>query len=641
MGAKKIFRRKIKGVKVPYQYPTIKPYIPNEENLPSKEIGVYIGEDEEGEIYIDREMLKKAFKDNGLFAEPGINASSNQKSKKNKESKYEQDSDEEFELLQLNLSKRFNRSNREEEKVSPKKLQKLENLGPIAVQSNLEDDKMAVIYDLIRKKQLKRIRTSVNSEDEFFTCRDQSEIDDSSSTVNNNDIEVYMVKPVAIEEHDDSSSIYDSDDDDEESKDSADGLFETENISDDQDPNIDIHTMGKMKNKFKKKKKNKKDKKRKRKDSDEEEKRLDGSEPLELTKASTVEDPELMKKRKRIQKAIENIQPVQKNDDYRIPDAHSSGGFALLDKEVISKYRSVAKEVLKRVGSQLLRGKVNLTSISFPIKCMGKLSHLQALSSILCVFPSYLTFSSMQTDPVERMKWFLVAMISSHTATHHFDKPLNPILGETYTCECDDGSIAYCEQTSHKPPVTHAQFYGPNNCYVLSMYTGFAAKAGFNSITLNCVGKKSVDYIDGTRIYCNTTPGDIFGNTFFGTLNHQFTGKIEYIDDINNIYAVYTPGARRKVQDYIEGYIEKDGARVCDISGTYCGYLEFDDVRYWDVRDTLKFDVRHRQKEVLPSDSRYRTDLMSLIEGDVSQAQTNKEQLEQDQRHDAKLRGHH
>jgi hypothetical protein len=63
---------------------------------------------------------------------------------------------------------------------------------------------------------------------------------------------------------------------------------------------------------------------------------------------------------------------------------------------------------------------------------MGKLSHLEALSSMLTVFPSYLTCSAYQTDPVERMKWFLVGMISTHTATHHFDKPLNPILGETF-----------------------------------------------------------------------------------------------------------------------------------------------------------------------------------------------------------------
>ena len=192
---------------------------------------------------------------------------------------------------------------------------------------------------------------------------------------------------------------------------------------------------------------------------------------------------------------------------------------------------------------------------------MGKWSHLQALTSIMTVFPYYLTASAHQTDPLERMKWFLAAMISTHTATHTFDKPLNPILGETFVCECEDGSTAYAEQTCHKPPITHAQFYGPDDCYVLSMYTGFSAKAGLNSITLDCIGNKNCVYKDGTSIYCTIAPGDYINHTFFGTLNHQFTGKMEYRDDTNNIVAVYEPGKQR-VQDYIEGYIEQNGEKV-------------------------------------------------------------------------------
>jgi len=188
--------------------------------------------------------------------------------------------------------------------------------------------------------------------------------------------------------------------------------------------------------------------------------------------------------------------------------------------------------------------------------------------------------------------------------------------------------------------VTHAQFYGPDNLYVLSMYTGFAAKAGLNSLTLNCSGKKSIVYKDGSKIYCDQPPNDIFNNAFWGYISHQFTGKMEYFDDDNHIYATYTPGGQR-VQDYIEGYIEKDGEKVSEIYGTYCGYLDFDDERYWDARDTLKFEVKHNDSAMLPSDSRNRIDLISLFEDDYVKAQENKEALEEIQRADAKLRGHH
>ena len=189
-------------------------------------------------------------------------------------------------------------------------------------------------------------------------------------------------------------------------------------------------------------------------------------------------------------------------------------------------------------------------------------------------------------------------------------------------------------------PVTHAQFYGPDEWYILSMHTGFAAKAGLNSLTLNVTGKKNIVYKDGSKIYCNTAPGDIFNNAFFGSLNHQFTGKLEYFDDENKIYATYSIGTQ-KVQDYLEGFIQKDGKKISEIYGTYCGYLEFDGERYWDARDTIKFEVKPSDRLRLPSDSRNRIDLVSLISGDVEEAQENKEKLEIDQRNDAKLRGHH
>jgi hypothetical protein len=34
-------------------------------------------------------------------------------------------------------------------------------------------------------------------------------------------------------------------------------------------------------------------------------------------------------------------------------------------------------------------------------------------------------------------------------------KPFNPILGETYQGNFDDGTEVYCEHTSHHPPITN------------------------------------------------------------------------------------------------------------------------------------------------------------------------------------------
>lgn len=478
-GAKKIFRKKITGFKINYEYPPIRPYIPGESQ--SSKNKIYIGEDEEGEIYVDRDELKKVLIQHGI---------SNDQEANNEESKHPTD----------------NAASNEDE---------------------FDSDRIAMITNLIRKKHLRKVRNSINSDDEYLSCN--SSFSESFEVVSADDIEVFMVKPIEIREHDDSSSVYDSDEeeDDEYYSNSVSASdmnksseYESEAIVPDSSA-IHIKTLGSINNKFTQNKP-KKSKKSNR-----------GAK----TENTLVINSEQQQLKERILKMAKNIQPVKRSDEYRISDAHNNGGFALTDKVIINKYRSVAKEVIKRVGSQILRGKINLTSVSFPIKCMGKMSHLEALGSIMSVFPSYLTASAYQTDPIERMKWFLTAMISSLTATHHFEKPLNPILGETYISSCDDGTIAYCEQTSHKPPITHAQFYGPDECYTFSMYTGFAAKAGFNSVTLNCTGKKSIKYQNGGEIYCKEAPNDIIGNTFFGTLYHQFIDTMEYFDDQNNIYA--------------------------------------------------------------------------------------------------------
>ena len=79
--------------------------------------------------------------------------------------------------------------------------------------------------------------------------------------------------------------------------------------------------------------------------------------------------------------------------------------------------------------------------------------------------------------------------------------------------------------------------------------------------------------------------------------------------------------------------------------GTYLGYIEFDGVRYWDLRETViqtvdgvPFEEQASMGLVLPSDCRLRPDSIELKEGRVDEAQTNKNALENRQREDANLR---
>ena len=45
--------------------------------------------------------------------------------------------------------------------------------------------------------------------------------------------------------------------------------------------------------------------------------------------------------------------------------------------------------------------------------------------------PIYMTRAALATDPIERMKFVLTTSLSFLQPCHVFNKPLNPILGET------------------------------------------------------------------------------------------------------------------------------------------------------------------------------------------------------------------
>jgi len=330
--------------------------------------------------------------------------------------------------------------------------------------------------------------------------------------------------------------------------------------------------------------------------------------------------------------------PSQLNDDYRIPEADNYyGGKTCLEKEKISVLRGAGKEILKKVGKSILLGKFNLTTISFPIKCMVPKSFVQTYSLSGSLNPCYLTLGSMALDPVEKMKFVITNMIANLNVTSIFNKPLNPVIGETFTGEFPDGSKYFAEQTCHKPPITHYQFYGPNNSYIMSGHTTFTVKAGFNSVTLKAKGARRVEFEDGTKIDYSP-PDEFYSNAFTGTVRHETVGKLQFIDRNRDIHAeISIANVKKKPSDYFEGFIKKNGVKTVDISGTYMGYIEFNGRRYWDVREQEVFHCEGVDNKI-PSDSRHRKDIIAYELGDLELAQRFKEELEHIQRTDAKNR---
>ena len=79
-----------------------------------------------------------------------------------------------------------------------------------------------------------------------------------------------------------------------------------------------------------------------------------------------------------------------------------------------------------------MKGDFNLTTVSLPIKAMDHNSILQAISLMGTISSYFYTLAALAEDPIERMKFVVTASIAYLEPTHHWNKPLNPILGETY-----------------------------------------------------------------------------------------------------------------------------------------------------------------------------------------------------------------
>ena len=111
-------------------------------------------------------------------------------------------------------------------------------------------------------------------------------------------------------------------------------------------------------------------------------------------------------------------------DEYRVPPSDDIGGLPLVDQKVLETLRNVAREYLKQFFGRIFRGNFNLTTISFPIKCMRPLSVLETFAHGGAMNPLYLNKAALCTDPLERLKYVIVAQVATFYYTSNFLKPV-------------------------------------------------------------------------------------------------------------------------------------------------------------------------------------------------------------------------
>lgn len=115
---------------------------------------------------------------------------------------------------------------------------------------------------------------------------------------------------------------------------------------------------------------------------------------------------------------------IEATDDYRVDYAHRKGGVPLADIRIQNKIRESGSEILKTMGRKILSGDFNLTTISFPIKCMDTKTVLHNMINAMLMDSLYINRAALLKDPVERLKLVVISKISCFIHTCTFMKPV-------------------------------------------------------------------------------------------------------------------------------------------------------------------------------------------------------------------------
>ena len=267
----------------------------------------------------------------------------------------------------------------------------------------------------------------------------------------------------------------------------------------------------------------------------------------------------------------------------------------------------------------------------------------------------------IKNNPIERMKYlfsFAICGIHNGPIKCRSRAPFNPILGETYQAIKEDGSKLYIEQTEHHPPTFNFNLVGPNKHFE---YNGFgtidAHLYSINMIKGERFGKTLLKFDDGSLFTFSTLKTRING-IIMGDRIYNYYGDLIIKDYRNKVECIMTlrdeeqQGMLSKIfygkenPQYDESIVvikqvnPKTREKEVKAKGyaSWLGQVIFDDKTYWSIHDPEQNWTQKGIDFILPSDSTKREDLISLIDGKLDEAQTNKEKLEQLQRDDQKKR---
>jgi len=327
------------------------------------------------------------------------------------------------------------------------------------------------------------------------------------------------------------------------------------------------------------------------------------------------------------------------------------GGLVCVDPEALKRQEGVASHVIKQLGWAILKG-LGAVSISLPIRIFEPRSTCERLIDRFSFAPVFLKKAAEMPDQMERFKQVLAFAVASLYLGVKQEKPFNPLLGETMQGKFPDGAHIYCEHTMHNPPTDHFHIDGPG--YIVYGYYQLDGSFTGNSLVGSFRGPTTVFFPAGGQTITYKQPKFRLGGVIAGKRTLNWEGEMEFEDPGNNWVATlkiqtsdrtYNPRKLKLKLDQFLGkvYVPQGNRRdkiereIGVLEGSWMEELRMGEERLWrlDHDQPLRHTVASHP---LPSDWRYREDLIWLFRGNQKVAQAWKSRLEQRQRDDREKR---
>ena len=314
-------------------------------------------------------------------------------------------------------------------------------------------------------------------------------------------------------------------------------------------------------------------------------------------------------------------------------------GIYCLKKDIVEKQSGIIKEVIAALTKCLWTGGV--MSLSLPIRIFEPRSMLERITDWFSFAPILLTKAGGVGNKIEAFKYVVAFSVSALFRSSEQLKSLNPMLGETYQCEWEDGSKMYLEHTCHTPPISHFYLKSSNGLFRVSGYVDMEMGGIMKTMLTNTMqiipkGKITVYLPETDQTISFQFPKITMGGALWGERYMYFSDHMKFEDNLKCVVAFANNRKELKGKrihdiygrifnyDYVANqddpndpfYSDSMSSHpfplynkdiVSEITGSWLEEIKFDNKVYFNIKNASQPQI-YPSKNVLDSDSRYRED---------------------------------